>query len=91
MVEEGFPAVVIAKDERDMHAAAELQARGAKVFMISSNSIPEGMDGIASGFSGIEHSAFSAVFGQLLAYHSARLRGLPIDRPRNLAKSVTVL
>lgn len=27
---------------------------------------------------------------QLLAYHIARLRGMPIDQPRNLAKSVTV-
>ncbi len=27
---------------------------------------------------------------QLLAYHVARLRGCPIDQPRNLAKSVTV-
>jgi len=27
---------------------------------------------------------------QLLAYHTARLRGCPIDQPRNLAKSVTV-
>ena len=27
---------------------------------------------------------------QLLAYHTARLRGCEIDRPRNLAKSVTV-
>ena len=27
---------------------------------------------------------------QLFAYHVARLRGEPIDQPRNLAKSVTV-
>ena len=27
---------------------------------------------------------------QLLAYHTARQRGCPIDFPRNLAKSVTV-
>jgi glucosamine--fructose-6-phosphate aminotransferase (isomerizing) len=27
---------------------------------------------------------------QLLAYHVARDRGLDVDRPRNLAKSVTV-
>ena len=27
---------------------------------------------------------------QLLAYHTARLRGCDIDKPRNLAKSVTV-
>jgi glucosamine--fructose-6-phosphate aminotransferase (isomerizing) len=27
---------------------------------------------------------------QLLAYHSALLRGCDVDKPRNLAKSVTV-
>jgi glucosamine--fructose-6-phosphate aminotransferase (isomerizing) len=27
---------------------------------------------------------------QLLAYHTAKERGCPIDFPRNLAKSVTV-
>ena len=27
---------------------------------------------------------------QLLAYHVARMRGLDVDKPRNLAKSVTV-
>ena len=32
----------------------------------------------------------AAVPLQLLAYHVARLRGLDIDQPRNLAKSVTV-
>jgi glucosamine--fructose-6-phosphate aminotransferase (isomerizing) len=41
------------------------------------------------------HSLFSPVVNtgalQLLAYHTAKLRGCPIDFPRNLAKSVTVL
>ena len=27
---------------------------------------------------------------QLLAYHTARVKGTDIDKPRNLAKSVTV-
>jgi glutamine---fructose-6-phosphate transaminase (isomerizing) len=27
---------------------------------------------------------------QLLSYHVAEIRGCPIDKPRNLAKSVTV-
>jgi glucosamine--fructose-6-phosphate aminotransferase (isomerizing) len=27
---------------------------------------------------------------QILAYRIARLRGLPVDQPRNLAKTVTV-
>ena len=31
-----------------------------------------------------------AVILQLLAYHVAKLRGCSIDKPRNLAKSVTV-
>lgn len=32
----------------------------------------------------------SVVIGQLLTYYIARKKGLPIDKPRNLAKSVTV-
>jgi glucosamine--fructose-6-phosphate aminotransferase (isomerizing) len=31
-----------------------------------------------------------AVILQLLAYYTARRKGCPIDKPRNLAKSVTV-
>jgi glucosamine--fructose-6-phosphate aminotransferase (isomerizing) len=33
----------------------------------------------------------NTVVGQLLSYHAALVRGCPVDRPRNLAKSVTVL
>lgn len=32
----------------------------------------------------------TALVGQLLAYHAAMSKGLDVDRPRNLAKSVTV-
>jgi glucosamine--fructose-6-phosphate aminotransferase (isomerizing) len=32
----------------------------------------------------------NVLVGQLLAYHAAMKRGLEVDRPRNLAKSVTV-
>jgi glucosamine--fructose-6-phosphate aminotransferase (isomerizing) len=32
----------------------------------------------------------NALVGQLLAYHAAMKRGLEVDRPRTLAKSVTV-
>jgi glucosamine--fructose-6-phosphate aminotransferase (isomerizing) len=32
----------------------------------------------------------ASIYCQLLAYHIAALRGCPIDKPRNLAKSVTV-
>ena len=32
----------------------------------------------------------AVVISQLLAYYIAEAKGLPIDKPRNLAKSVTV-
>ncbi|RDD52737.1 SIS domain-containing protein [Nanoarchaeota archaeon NZ13-N] len=35
-------------------------------------------------------SLYSVIVGQLLTYYTAREKGLPIDYPRNLAKSVTV-
>ena len=37
-----------------------------------------------------EHVLLSVVPLQLLAYHAAVLRGCNVDKPRNLAKSVTV-
>ena len=40
------------------------------------------------------HSLLSPILNvvalQLLAYYTAKIRGCPIDKPRNLAKSVTV-
>jgi glucosamine--fructose-6-phosphate aminotransferase (isomerizing) len=38
----------------------------------------------------VEDLVVAASFGFLLAMHLAELKGLPVDRPRNLAKSVTV-
>ena len=32
----------------------------------------------------------NVIFLQLLAYHMADLKGVDVDKPRNLAKSVTV-
>ena len=37
-----------------------------------------------------EFILYSVIIGQLLAYFIAKKRKLPIDKPRNLAKSVTV-
>lgn len=38
-----------------------------------------------------EFSLYSVIVGQLLTYYIAKYKGLPIDYPRNLAKSVTVI
>jgi glucosamine--fructose-6-phosphate aminotransferase (isomerizing) len=32
----------------------------------------------------------ATIIGQLFSYYIAKEKGLPIDKPRNLAKSVTV-
>jgi len=67
----------------------EVEARGAKVIMISDNPefrptflLPESVPG--------SFSITATIIGQLFAYYIAKAKGLPIDKPRNLAKSVTV-
>ena len=39
---------------------------------------------------GCSHPVVTVIPLQLLAYHIATIRGLDVDQPRNLAKSVTV-
>ncbi|MGC9133072.1 MAG: SIS domain-containing protein [Nanopusillaceae archaeon] len=60
----------------------EIKARDGKVYEFSkyfyiNNDYPE-------------YSLYSVIVGQLLTYYIAKYKGLPIDYPRNLAKSVTV-
>lgn len=73
----------------------EVNARGAPVLAIAS----EGDRELAKIVDDVVHvPAMSGVFNpvavtvalQLFAYHVAKKRGCPIDKPRNLAKSVTV-
>lgn len=74
----------------------EVKARGSTVIAIASESDTE-IDKhadivlkIAFGDCIVNSSITTTVVLQLLAYHVARLRGKSIDKPRNLAKSVTV-
>lgn len=73
----------------------EVSARGARVIVIAS----EGLESELTQFEEIFTYPGSIplltpfieiVVLQLLAYHIANEKGLPIDKPRNLAKSVTV-
>ena len=73
----------------------EVSARGARVIVIAS----EGLEGELTQFEEVFTYPGSIplltpfieiVVLQLLAYHIANEKGLPIDKPRNLAKSVTV-
>lgn len=94
----GTPVVVLANrsPQRDKvwSNAEECKARGARIIAVVSAGqvgadladdcivIPDCDPWVAT--------IPAAVALQLLAYHVARLRGCPIDQPRNLAKSVTV-
>jgi len=100
LLEEGTPVVVVATRmntvyEKLVSNIQESRARGAHVIAIATD-----------GNEDIQHHANDVIFVpespaflqavlavlplQLLAYRIARLRGLNVDQPRNLAKTVTV-
>ena len=94
----GMPVVVLANRspvvDKTLSNAEECKARGAHIIAIVTEGGPEAA--IADEVIRIPDcdplvaTIPAAVALQLLAYHVARLRGCPIDQPRNLAKSVTV-
>lgn len=80
--------------EKSISNIEEVIARGAKVTLITpfefenSNKFSHiiKIDAIKEEF----YPFTSVVIGQLLAYHTACFKNLDVDKPRNLAKSVTV-
>ncbi len=99
LIEEGLPVIVIApKDkyyEKTLSNMQEVIARGGKIFFITDNNkrllstnirfrlrVPR-VDSLLSPL-------ILTIPLQLLAYHVALLKNCDIDKPRNLAKSVTV-
>ena len=94
LIEQGTPCLVLApRDEtRDdiLSGAMEVKARGAWLIGISPDA-HEAFDAhIPVADLGPATPMASAVPAQLLAYDLAILRGHDPDKPRNLAKSVTV-
>ncbi len=69
----------------------EVEARGAKVFSIVSNSMKKPSDVIAVPDTPVYLSSLVKVMvAQYIAYYTALELKVDIDKPRNLAKSVTV-
>ena len=100
LVDEDVPVIVIAPSDAWFNKTAsnveEVIARGGKVIFISDRA---GIARLGSrAFASIEMPAIDpfvapllyAIPVQLLAYHTAVLKGTDVDQPRNLAKSVTV-
>ena len=99
LLEEGSPVVVVATDghvfDKVVSNIQEVRARGARVIAVAT----EGNEEIESHADDVLWaprapallSSISAVVPlQLFAYGLARARGLNVDQPRNLAKTVTV-
>lgn len=99
LLEDGFPVVALAPQgsqyEKMLSNIEECRARGARIFAVGTRGdqrlralvdevfeippLPEPLQPL-----------LAVLPLQLLAYHTAVLRGCNVDRPRNLAKSVTV-
>ena len=99
LLEAGSPVVVIATDgptyPKLVSNIEEVRARGADVIAVATRGNSSISD-IATSVLSVPAcepllSPFLAVVPlQLLAYHISRLKGLNVDQPRNLAKTVTV-
>ena len=99
LVDEQMPVVVIAPNdallEKVKSNMQEVRARGGELYVFadldSHFSESEGVHVIRTPrHSGLLSPIVHAIPVQLLAYHTALRRGTDVDKPRNLAKSVTV-
>ncbi len=99
LLDESTPVVVVATEspvlEKVISNVQEVRARGAHVIAVATEGdteIGEHVDSVIT----VPHThwMFAPLLAviplQLLAYHVARSRGLNVDQPRNLAKTVTV-
>ena len=94
LIEPGTPVVALVPEDdtrgRILVNVGEVKARGARVIGISSEPHPSFDVHIPVHASGLAFALAAVVPLQLLGLHLARLKGLDPDKPRNLAKSVTV-
>ena len=95
LIEKGTPVFGIITDdsirEKTISNIEEVKSRGADVIIITNKEIP-GYDNqiIVPKVSDFLEPLLVVPILQLIAYETANLRGCDIDKPKNLAKSVTV-
>ena len=100
LVEKGVPVIVIAPSDqlidKTISNVEELLSRGAKIIFISDKKGIKKINNkkITTICLPESHEIISPILYsipvQLIAYHTAVLKGTDVDQPRNLAKSVTV-
>lgn len=95
LMEKGVTVVGIACQQqlfdKHLHAVSEVQSRGATVLSITpfEDKVADIVFALPT-VAPLYYPIVSVVPLQLFAYHTAILRGCDADKPRNLAKSVTV-
>ena len=99
LIEPGTPVVVVAMQsnllEKTISNIKELKARGAHIITVARKSCKEALE-VSDNFIGVEdiEDVFSVLLAiiplQLLSYFTSVDKGIDVDKPRNLAKSVTV-
>lgn len=95
LIEEGTPVIgIITEAVTAPHTRGnlrEVESRGAHTLVIASEELSKEGDQITLP---VVHQFLrplvSVIPGQLIAYYATLLRGYDVDKPRNLAKSVTV-
>jgi len=96
MINKDFPSFVIAlKDsvyKKNLSSIEEIRARNGRVIAIATEGDNLSADDVISVPKTLEmlSPVLSVVPTQLFAYYVAVKKGLDVDKPRNLAKSVTV-
>lgn len=94
LMEKGVPVIVAVNDDQVkndvLNAVSQVRARGAFVIGISPNNNPEFDFWLKVPDVGEVSSVMNVIPLQLLAYYMAVDLGHNVDRPRNIAKSVTV-
>jgi glutamine---fructose-6-phosphate transaminase (isomerizing) len=103
LVDEHTPSVFLAPQgpvfEKVMSNLEEVRARKGPIIAITTDTHPEVTDHVSAKADEVIfvpdvpeylQPLITAIPLQLLAYHIALLRGCDVDKPRNLAKSVTV-
>lgn len=95
LIDKGTPVFAIITDEdimdKTISNVCEVKARGAKVIVVSnvSNDVGDYLI-LVPKVSSFLQSILVVPCLQLIAYEVAKLKGCDIDKPKNLAKSVTV-
>lgn len=99
LVDSNMPVVVIAPNdallEKVKSNMQEVKARGGELFVFAdADSHFHGSEGVhvirTPRHVGVLSPILHVIPVQILAYHAALLKGTDVDKPRNLAKSVTV-